>query len=193
MADRSVIGLTRIKQEEGKLIASPTSLVAASNYGGTVLGEIAYIEFRFYKNNYRKSAEEKGGATWGITDLGDSAVVSGVLRGDDVDAISAIFPNTAAGASRGRGIKGQSNGTVRAGADISERSIKLLFAPTDSENGMHVILYRALPIITAAAAVGFYLGRERAFPFAFEGVWIEDTKKSVYQIDLRENLVLSPT
>lgn len=193
MADRSVIGLTQIKQESGKLIQNPTSLVAADNYGGTVLGEIAYIEFRFNKNNYRKSAEEKGGATWGVTDLCDSAVAGGLLRGNDADAIAAIFPNTALGASRGRGIKGQTNGTVRAGADASERSIKLLFAPSDSEHGIHVILYRAIPVVPAAAAIGFYLGRERSIPFYFEGTWIEDSKKSVYQYDLRENLVLTPT
>lgn len=191
--DRSAQALTRLKQEGGKLIANPTSLVASSNYGGTVLGEIAYIEFRFNKRNYTKTAEEKGGATWGITDLGDSAVVGGVMRGDDVDAISTIFPNTVAGRSQGRGIMGQTNGTIRTGADLSERSVKLLFAPTDSEHGIHVILYRAMPVIRAAAAIGLYLGRERGIPFAFEGTWIEDTKKSVYQIDLRENLTLTPT
>jgi hypothetical protein len=191
--DLSPQALTGLKQERGKLIQNPTSLVAASNYGGTVLGEIAYIEFRFNKRNYRKSAEENGGGTWGVTDLGDSAVVGGVLRGFDPDAINVLFPNTVAGRSRGRGINGQTNGTVRAGADASERSIKLLFAPDDTESGLHVVLYRAIPLIPAAAAVGFYLGRERGIPFVFEGTWIEDAKKSVYSMDLRENLVLTPS
>jgi hypothetical protein len=193
VADHSANLLTTLKEEGGRLIANPTSVVAASNYGGTVLGEISFIEFRFGKRNYRKTAEEKGGATWGITDLGDTAVVAGVFRGADVDALGALFPNTVLGSSRGRTINGQSNGTVRAGADLSERSIKLLFAPDDSESGLHVILYRALPVVPVAASIGLHLGRERGYGFAFEGTWIEDTKRSVYQHALRENLTITPT
>lgn len=191
--DRSAIGLTELKQEGGKLIANPTSLVAASNYGGTVLGEISYIEFRFGQRDYTKTAEEKGGRPWGITNLGDTGVVAGVLRGNDADAIGYLFPNTLLGRSRGRGIMGQTNGSVRPGSDASERSIKLLFAPTDSERGIHVVLYRAMPKISAAARIALRLGEERGIAFAFVGTWIEDSKKSVYQYDLRENLDLSPT
>ena len=193
MADRSAIGLTQIKQDEGKLIAGPTSLVAASNYGGTVLGEISYIEFRLNRREFRKTAEEKGGAMWGRTYMGDTPVIAGVLRGWDVDAINVLFPNAVPGKSRGIGIVGQTDGTIREGADASARSVKLLFAPTDTENGIHIILYRAVPSVPIFAAIGLYLGRERGIPFAFEGTWIEDAKKSTYQADYRENLVLSPT
>lgn len=191
--DRGLNSLLRLKQESGKLIANPTTLVAASNYGGTVLGEIAFIEFQF-KPNYRAiTAEEKGGTPADIVYLGDSASVSGVVRGDDPDALSVLFPNTTLGGSQGRSINGQTNGTIRAGSLVSDRSVKLLFAPTDSEHGTHVILYRALPMINLAASIGLYLGREKGIPFAFHGTWLEDSKKSIYQIALRENLVLTPT
>lgn len=191
--DQSANSLTELRQESGKLIANPTTLVAASNYGGTVLGEIAFIEFRFLPRYRPITAEEWGGAVADVVNLGDSAAVAGVLRGNDSDAISTIFPNTAAGGSRGRSVKGQANGTIRAGSLLSDRSVKLLFAPDDSEHGTHVILYRAIPSVATAASMGLYLGREKGIPFSFYAVPVEDSARSVYQLALRENLTLSPS
>ena len=190
--DTTSASIVRLRQESGKLIANPTSTVAASNYGGTVLGNIAFIELRIYPRSRRKIAEEFGGH--GIDDayLGETPVIAGVLRGSDPDMINVLFPNTTAGPSRGRGINGQANGTIRSGADVSDRSIKLLFAPTDTEQGDHVILYRALPEIHVQASIALYLGREKGIPFAFYGTLAEDSKRSIWQMDLRENLVIAP-
>jgi hypothetical protein len=186
----SILG---IRQESGRLISNPTSTDASSNYGGTVLGEIAYIECRIYPRYRPKFAEEFGGHPIDAKWLGETPVISGVLRNGDPDMINVLFANTALGASRGRGIMGQANGSIRAGADLSDRSIKLLFAPNDSEHGDHCILYRALPEINMTTAIGLYLGREKGIPFAFYGTVAEDAKRSTHQIDLRENLVITPT
>jgi hypothetical protein len=190
--DQTDDSILRLRQENGKLIADPTSTDASANYGGTVLGEIAYIEFRIFPRYRRKIAEEWGGHPYGSKWLGETPVIGGVLRGNDPDMINALFPNTAAGASRGRGIKGQLGGTIRPGADNEDREVKLLFAPNDSEHGDHVILYSAVPEIEVQTKIGLYLGREKGVPFAFFGVPIASSKLDIYQFDLRENLIVSP-
>lgn len=191
--DQTADSILRLRQESGKLISGPTNTTASGNYGGTVLGEIAFIEFRLYPRYRRKIAEEFGGHPIDSKYLGETPVIAGVLRGDDPDMLGVLFPNTELGDSRGRGVLGQGNGTIRAGADISDRSVKLLFAPTDSEHGSHVILYRAIPEISIQASIGLYLGREKGIPFAFSGTFFEDTKRSTFQMDLRENLTITPT
>lgn len=191
--DQTVDSILRLRQESGKLISNPTSTVASANYGGTVLGEIAYIEFRIYPRYRRKIFEEFGGHPGDSVYLGETPVIAGVLRGDDPDMLNVLFPNTVAGDSLGRGVFGQGNGSVRAGANLSDRSVKLLFAPNDSEHGSHVILYRALPEIHVQASIGLYLGREKGVPFAFMGTFGEDAKRTTFQLDLRENLVITPT
>lgn len=184
----------RIVEQSGLLYAGVTSLSAA-NYGGTCLGYVKDLEFRFQKRNQIVTAEEWGGAAVDAIDLGDTGIIAGILRGLDPDALNKVFPNTAAGTSSGeRVVKGAVNGTVRAGYSLYGKAFKLLFAPDDTARGQFIVVYKAIPLVEESAAMQVRLGAELGVAVAFWGVPDTDTgsTKATYQIGRREDITLTP-
>lgn len=191
MATASAI---RIVRQSGLLYADPTSLIAAP-FGGTCLGYVKDLECRFTPRTLENTAEEWGGRAVDVLELGEDLRMAGVLRGMDSDAIGKLFENTATGAtSAGRTINIQAAGTIRAGAWGSDREFKLLFAPDDLSRGQFVVIYKAIPMLEAAAKLALNLANEIGVAFVFIGRPATETgsKMSVGQIGTREGIALTP-
>lgn len=184
----------RIVRQSGALYAGPTSLSSASGYG-TCLGYVKDLVFRFAKRNQAITAEEWGGKTVDVIDLGTEAIIAGILRGTDPDALGKVFPNTATGAtSAGRVVKLSAAGADRAGASLYGSAFKLLFVPDDTDRGEFIVVYKAIPLVDEAAAMNLRLDEELGIAVAFWGVPDTDTgsTKAVAQIGKREAVSLTP-
>ena len=83
---------------------------------------------------------------------------------------------------------------VRAGAWGSDREFKLLFAPDDLSRGQFIVIYKAVPLLDAAAKLALRLDQELGIAFVFAGRPATETgtKKSVGQIGVREAISLTP-
>ena len=183
----------RIVHQSGILYADVTTLASAP-FGGVCLGYVKDLEFRFQRRTQIVTAEEWGGQAVDQIDLGESAVIAGILRGVDPDAINKVFANTAAGTTSGeRVVKGAVNGTNRAGYSLYNKAFKLLFAPDDTDRGQFIVVYKAIPLVDEAAAMQTRLDAELGIAVAFWGVpdTGTGTTKAVYQIGRREDLSLS--
>lgn len=184
----------RIVEQSGLLYAGVTSLSSA-NYGGTCLGYVKDLEFRFNRRQQIVTAEEWGGAPVDAIDLGDGGIIAGILRGLDPDALNKAFPNTAAGTSSGeRVIKGAVNGTLRPGNSLYDKAFKLLFAPDDVARGTFIVVYKAIPLVDEAAAMQTRLGAELGVAVAFMAVpdTTTGTTKQTYSIGRKEDISLTP-
>src|SRR6185436_18831553 len=184
----------RIVHQSCAIYADPTSLASASGYG-TCLGYVKDLEFRFNKRNQAITAEEWGGKTVDVIDLGTEAIIAGILRGTDPDALGKVFPNTATGStSYGRLVKLSAAGSDRAGASLFASAFKLLFAPDDTDRGEFIVIYKAIPLVDEAAAMQLRLGAEIGIAVAFWGApdTTTGTTKAVAQIGKREAISLIP-
>lgn len=186
---------TRIVQQAGALYFGVTSLTAA-NFGGTCLGHVRDIEFRFPRRSVPLTAgDDFGGSVVDVLDCGDDCIVAGVLRGWDPDAIGQLFPNTSTGTSSGdRVVKGAVNGTNRSGRLEAASAVKLLYAPTDVERGLFVVVFKAIPLIDESAAMRLNLSAEVGIPFAFYGVpdTATGSTKATYQFGRKSDISLTP-
>ncbi len=89
----------RIFKLAGRLVSGATDLTAAFPHGGTELGNVRDAEFRPIQKTSLVTNEGWGGQASEVVYMGESAILAVVLRGYDIDAWLACFPNAAAGAS----------------------------------------------------------------------------------------------
>lgn len=153
------------------------------------------MECRLSPRVLENTAEEWGGAFADALELGEDMRMAGVLRGMDPDALGKLFANTGTGAtSAGRVVNIQAAGTIRAGAWGSDREFKLLFAPDDTARGQFIVIYKAIPMLDAAAKLALRLDQELGVAFVFAGRPATETgsKKSVGQIGVKEAVTLTP-
>jgi hypothetical protein len=166
----------------GRLVKDPTSVSGSFPHGGTELGIVRAIEFVPEVQTQEIIAEEWGGARVEDVMLGERAILVGILRTYDADALASLFPNTAAGAG-GRLINGRVKGTVKAGERIGPaRSVKLLFVANAPTRDPSLLIYRALPRVDSSARLGLVLSAEWGLPFAFEATPDDNAAGRIYQM-----------
>jgi hypothetical protein len=183
--------VNQIRTIPGRLIKDPTDLSSAPNFGGTPLGLFRDVEFRFGYRTELITAMEYGGTPVESVYLGETAVLAGLLRSEDADAIGSIFPNSTLGTSSGeRTIDGNAfqTGKNRSGYLLSSKAIKLLFAPKDYERDPFIVIYKAIPALEEAAALQLAVTREYGIAVAFHA--IPDSTGRLYRIGRREDIAL---
>jgi len=174
----------------GRLIKDPTSLSAASPYGGAELGISRDMEMRFGRQHVEIIAEEFRTPV-AVPIVAERPIMGCVLRSYDSDMLQAVFQNQAAGSVTGdRVVNGRVSGSGinRAGYDLMNKAFKLLFAPKDEKAHPFVILYNAVPMVDESAALQLSLGEEFGMAIMFLGA--ADTQGRTYSIGKLEDLSL---
>ena len=191
----------------GRLCVDPTDIgdTAEFPYGGTALGITRGAEFRFGIKSSIVTAEEWGGQAVESVYGGEVAVFAFVLREFDNDAISNIFPNTSAGSVSGdRVIEGAVSGAGvnRAGYLLSNKAVKLLFAPqvdkTTTTPGSStfipydeqpmVLIRKAIPMVEETAMLQLSLAQEIGIGVVFQA--IPDANEKLYVVGKRGDISL---
>lgn len=169
----------------GKLVANPTSLTAAYPGGGTELGIVQDIVIMVEQPYKDIQAEEFGGQRVEAIITREGCSVGAILRSWDKDAIAAVFPNTAAGATTGKR-QVTAPGSVRPGAKMSDRSLVLVFWPDDRDRHPFFVMYRALPALKETVELQMKLDEEFGLPLLFVG--IQDTSSRLYAFGLGHDI-----
>jgi hypothetical protein len=144
----------------GRLCKDPTDLSAEYPHGGTALGTFKDFGWRPRRGAFTVHAEEFGcevDAVW----TGESGILACVARELDNDFLAAVFLDTLAGATTGRRVvRGRVNTDgFRAGTELASLAAKLYYSP-DDPNAHGILLYRAIPLIDAAAEINLKLREE---------------------------------
>lgn len=165
----------KIAAVPGRLVKDPTSLATTFPYGGTVLGTYRDVVFRPAPTYFEVIAEEYGSAVADVVYMGEAPFVACVLRHFDEEALAAYFPNlTSTGTvTKRKGVVGPSPdpaATVRAGASLSSRSLKLLFVPDDPDRNRALVIYKAIPRVAESVEVAFQFDRTQEVPVIFTGI-----------------------
>lgn len=173
----------------GRFVKNPTDLQVAYPHGGTELGVARNMEFRAGIETQELIAEE-----WkrpiGAVITSERAVMAGVLRTWDNALISALFHNIQTDSFGEVGIVGQAMGTGinRAGYDMKNKGMVLLFSPHAVDDHRSIIFYNAVPVIEESMKMGLSIKEELGFPFFF--LAMPDRNGRDYKMDLRVNLTL---
>lgn len=173
------------------IIKSPTNLSSASPYGGTALGLIGDFVFAVENAHVEVQAEEFGGVTVDYVRMGEKAIITGVLRTWDEDAIDAIFPNTADGASSNRKlIKSQvaGAGMTKPGKLASAGSFKLLIASDAPDHNPSLLFYNAIPMMDTQLRISSTPAAEAGMAVAFRAA--PDADGKMYHMGILEDMSL---
>ena len=175
----------------GTLIENPTDMTAASPYGGTELGFTPLMAYRPNPKTPIQIAEEFGGMIVEAAYMGLSAVLVGILRTWDNDALTRIFPNTIEGTKTGdRVVSYQAFGSSAQPGDLaSDRSIGLLFAPAAEEFHPFIYFYRALPLVEKTAEIRLNMVDDFGIAFAFRA--IPDSNGKVIDKGRKRDIVIT--
>lgn len=187
-----------LRRVPGRLSYGCTDLTLAWPHGGTGLGLLRDPILRFYDGLYPVTIEAKGGVPVEYLERGDFVGFGCSLRGWDDDALSLLFPNTAAGTVTQRRIT-SSAGLRRAGNWASERSVVLVFTPEGATHAKSrtapdvdapfVVLHRAIPMVAESAELRLQRRDDVNLPVLFMG--IENAAGKTYQIGPRRDLSLA--
>ena len=173
----------------GWLCHTPTNLLADFPHGGTAIGEVRDAELRWGIRTRLITAEEYGGQVVESIYTGESAVLACVLRGFDDDALSAIWPTSAAGSTGHRLLKQDVvTNEKRPGSFMSSRAVKLCFSPRAVDQHRFVVLFRAIPMVEETARLQLRLDEEVGLAVMFRGLPASDGR--VYECGLRKDVTL---
>ena len=131
-------------------------------FGGTDIGLASAIRLIPVQRTFPVQAEEYGGKTVEIYELGRDWLVTGVARGKDAAMLNALFSSSVAGSIAED--LADSKGTPG-----SARAADLVFTPADTDiNGF--TLHKAIPRVDLAAAIPFSVHDRTAIAFVFQGI-----------------------
>lgn len=174
----------------GRLIVNPTTLALASapDFGGTPIGNAAEVVVRIDHRDHLVRAEEFGNEIVEVVEAGEDFVMAMFLRGFDVDAMLTVFENSVKSSLTGKPVVSYPGSSIPAGSKGSDRAVRLLYAPENTEEHPAVLMYRGIPLLEEAAQIRFgrSLSREFGTPAIFRG--IRDSSNRLYQIALLEDL-----
>lgn len=173
----------------GKLVKTPTNLSTVFPYGGTELGVVRDMAFQIgHKIDVPEAEEFKAPAA--ILNGGETPVFACVLRSWDNDMISTVWHNIQTSTYSQIGMIGKVSGSgiVRAGANMTDRGIKLLFAPQADDRHPSILLYNAVPLLSEAAELQLSIGREMGLALMFRAM--PDSTGRTFAVDQRSNLTL---
>ena len=179
--------LAALLRVPGRLIVSPTDFLAASPYGGTILGMVRGVEVRMDIRSNLVTAEEWGGVTTEVVYAGETVVLAAILREWDSDAVASVFPYAASGAATGRRVASQ---TVDAGTRAGTRrtAAGIVFAPLAADAHPWVYFPAAIPLLDQSVRFGLGLDQEAGFGAVWHAV--PDDSGRVYQIGFRPDLTV---
>jgi len=203
----SVADVRKIIRVAGRICINPTDISDSEvfPFSGTALGITRDAELRFNVQTRLVKAEEFGSQVVEAVTAGESALFAFVLREFDNDALAAIFPNTATGTTTGNvTIEGRVSGVGvnRSGYLLSNKAVKLLFAPR-VENTVPtagsttnlpldeqpmVLIRKAIPMIEETAMLQLSLKQELGIGVLFQA--IPDSSGRLYDVGRRGDLTL---
>jgi len=163
---------------------NPTDYRIAYPHGGSALGSTCDIVTKLNQRTLHVTDEGMGDQVIESIYLGESVIITALLREPDPDALGVLFPNTATGTvSREKRVKGYAFGTAikRAGYRMSAMAGKLLISPiaygaspfglpADYATAPHhfaLLLYNAIPILDPDAMLNFSFGKDQALLMGF--------------------------
>ena len=173
------------------IIKSPTDLTAAAPYGGTALGLIGDFTFQVESNNVEVQAEEFGSVVIDYVRVGEKAIITGVLRTWDDEALESIFPNTADGSGSNRKlIKSQvaGAGMTKPGKLASAGSFKLLIASDAPDHNPSLLFYNAIPLVDTQLRIASSPAAEAGLAVAFRAA--PDASGKMYHMGMLEDMSL---
>ena len=172
-------------QVPGKLCYGPSDLTTAYPHGGTALGEVGQVAVSPNYTVRLITYETYGTEVTEVIHTGESWVIAFALRTWDNDAISTIFPNSAAGATtKYRVIHGA--GTNAAGYTLSSKSVVLCFSPENIDLSPMVMMYKATPLVDETARLALRRGTNLDFPLMFR--CLRDSSDKSVRMGLRADL-----
>lgn len=183
--------ISAIFRVPGKLSHSPSSLSSAYPHGGTAIGSVGKVTPIPRDPAYPIRAVEWGNSVVEVVEGGHDWLITAELREVfDADALAAIFPCYAAGASGGPILK------VKAGTDAQRAGILLgasfsrvvVFTPDNEDAHPWLILRRAVPSIQATAELALRGNDELVWPVMWYAT--PDSNKDVLDFGLRRDLAL---
>jgi len=183
--------VAKILRVPGRLSHSPISLATAYPHGGTAIGTVGKVIAHPLDPAFVVTAVEFGGAPIDLIEGGPRWVVTFELRELlDPDALAAIFPCYAAGASGGpilkyrAGTNGQRAG-LRVGASLA---FVLVFTPDNEDQHPWLILRRAVPAIQETAEIALRGNADAGLAVRWYAT--PDSNKDVFDLGLRRDLTL---
>lgn len=186
MATANVRNIIRLR---GRLCWNPTDLLTDFPHGGTALGLTRSGIFHLGVKTTLNKAEEWGGVVSKAYYSGEEPFLAAVLRELDNDALSAIFPNTAAGSVTGDRVITLSPGDDtlnRAGYDLTGKQGKLLFSPSNPDRHPFILLYNAIPAVQETTELQLSMAHELGIGVVWwAGV---DSSDRCYRIGRRNDL-----
>ncbi len=156
---------------KGRIVKAPSVLTGDYPYGGTGLGVITNARIVPGMISARLPSDGWGGQTAEVVTQASQAVILGLLRSDDDDFLSWLYPDTAAGAISGRRVvnhrvKNTSTGEPTIGRFASDDSVQLAFVPDDDDRMPWIIFYNAMAVPEEAAEIPLSPKRPHELRFA---------------------------
>lgn len=179
----------RLSGIPARLCKDPTDLALDFPHGGVALGTTRNHAWRPERRSFPIRAEEFGGIAVGHVWTGESGVLACVARELDSDYLAAVFLDTVAGGTTARRVvrgRATTDG-FRAGSSLASLACTLYLSP-DDPNAHGLLLYRAEPLIDAAAEVNFRLREEVGLLCLWAAT--PDSQGRLYQIGARGDLSL---
>ena len=180
-----------IRRFRGRLAWNPTDLTAAFPHGGTELGLVRDLIFRFGIETEEIRAEEWGNIPTEYVYKGSSAFLAAFLREFDNDAIGTIFPDAPKGSATGdQIIRGAASGAgvTFGGVLLSTVSGVLVVSPDSPERQEFLLLYNAFPMPEETAELQISAGAEVGMAVVFRAC--PDSTDRMWNIGKRRDLSL---
>jgi len=180
-----------IRRFRGRLVWNPTDLAATFPHGGTEIGVVRDLIFRFGIETEEIRAEEWGNVPTEYVYTGSSAFLAAILREFDNNALDAIFPDTPTGSATGdQTIRGavSGSGVTFGGTLLSTQSGILAVSPESPETQEFLILYNAIPMPDEASRLQISAGDELGIAVVFRAV--TDSTDRLWNIGKRRDLSL---
>ncbi len=180
-----------IRRFKGRLAWNPTDLTTAFPHGGTELGVVRDLVFRFGLQTEEIRAEEWGNVPTEYVHVGSSAFLAAILREFDNDALGAIFPDTPAGATTGDQIlRGavSGSGVTLGGVLLSTLSGVLVVSPDSPQTQEFLLLYNAVPMPEETSELQISAGTEVGMAVVFRA--IPDATHRQWNVGKRRDLSL---
>lgn len=173
--------VARIIRAPGRIVIGPVEPLRGGTfpYGGTEIGRANLCALQPLGEAYR--VENEGlGEVGDILEAGNRWVFSCFLRGWDDRAVELLLQS---GFERGAVTQHavfSVPGTRAAGRSALGRAVVLVYVPDDPIHVPGVLLYRAVPDVSAGADLAFQRGNELGLPLTFECV--RDSQGRIVQV-----------
>lgn len=180
-----------IRRTRGRIAWNPTDLTVAFPHGGTELGIVRNLIFRFGIATEEIRAEEWGNVPTEYVYAGSSAFLAAILREFDNDAIDAIFPDTPTGSASGdESIRGavSGSGVTLGGTLLSAQAGVLVVSPEAPQSQEFLLLYNAIPMPAEASELQISAGEEMGIAVVFRAV--PDATHRMWHVGKRRDLSL---